>query len=154
MNRDIAYQKLGDYLSRQKLKSTQQRKDIVDAFLQMQSRHVTIEELLEACRKTNAGIGYATVYRTLKLLVEAGIAEERQFQSGPAQFELESENHHDHLICTHCNRIVEFENARIESLQEKVAKDYKFELNSHKLMLYGVCQGMKKHGVCSYENDK
>lgn len=150
MNRDLAYQKLNEHLSKHQLKNTQQRKDIIDAFLELQGQHLTIDQLLEACRKTNPAIGYATVYRTLKLLVEAGIAEERQFQSGQAQFELESDQHHDHLICTHCNRIIEFENPQIEKLQDEVAKNLGFELKNHKMMLYGECLGMKKNGECSF----
>ena len=139
MNKELAYQKLNEHLSKHQLKNTQQRKDIIDAFLELQGQHLTIDQLLEACRKTNPNIGYATVYRTLKLLVEAGIAEERQFQSGQAQFELESEHHHDHLICTQCDRIIEFENENIESLQDQVAKEFGFELTNHKMILYGVC---------------
>lgn len=152
MNKDEAHQKLNDHLSKHQLKNTQQRKDIVDAFLKLQGQHVTIDELLEACRKTNPAIGYATVYRTLKLLIDAGIAEQRQFQSGQSQFELESDKHHDHLICTHCNRIIEFENKKIESLQDQVAKDFSFELSHHKMMLYGVCSGLKKTGVCTFDS--
>lgn len=144
MNKDLAYQKLNEHLSKHQLKNTQQRKDIIDAFLELQGQHLTIDQLLEACRKTNPGIGYATVYRTLKLLVEAGIAEERQFQSGQAQFELESEHHHDHLVCTQCNRIIEFENEKIEWLQEQVAKEFGFLLTNHKMILYGLCADCQK----------
>lgn len=134
-----AYKKLDDYLAKNQLKNTQQRKDIVDAFLTMKDKHVTIDELLEESRKINDRIGYATVYRTLKLLVDAGIAEQNQFQDGPTQFELESDEHHDHLVCTQCNKIIEFQNAKIESLQETVAKQYNFKLTGHKMILYGIC---------------
>ncbi len=143
MNKELAYQKLNEHLSKHQLKNTQQRKDIIDAFLELQGRHLTIDQLLEACRKTNPNIGYATVYRTLKLLVEAGIAEQRQFQSGQSQFELESDHHHDHLICTQCDQIIEFENENIESLQEQVAKEFGFVLTTHKMILYGVCADCK-----------
>ena len=151
MNRDDVYQKLNAHLSQHQLKTTKQRQDIVDAFLKLHGQHVTIDELLAECRKSNPAIGYATVYRTLKLLVEAGIAEQRQFQSGQSQFELESEHHHDHLVCTHCNRILEFENDRIEALQRKVADDFNFALTGHKMILYGVCKGLDQNGVCSFD---
>jgi Fur family ferric uptake transcriptional regulator len=91
------------------------------------------------------------VYRTLMLLVDAGIASQRHFQEGQSLFELASDDHHDHLICTHCNRIIEFENESIEKLQDKVASKFKFVLTGHRMELYGTCEGMKTRGTCSYE---
>lgn len=151
MERDDVYKKLDTYLNKNQLKNTKQRQNIIDTFLNMKTKHVTIEELLNEVRKKHKKVGYATVYRTLKLLVEAGIAEQRQFQDGQSQFELESDHHHDHLICTHCDKIIEFENPVIESLQHDVAHGFAFELTGHKMELYGVCQGLKKNGVCSFD---
>jgi len=70
-------------------------------------------------RKSNPSIGYATIYRTLKLLAESGLAEERRFENGFTRFEYKNPNaHHDHLICIDCGCIFEFENESIEALQE------------------------------------
>ena len=151
MDRKEIDEKLSAYLTKNRLKSTNQRDAIVEAFLHMNGKHVTIEELLSAVRKKNAAIGYATVYRTLMLLVDAGIASQRHFQEGQSLFELASADHHDHLICTHCNRIIEFENESIEKLQGKVASQFKFVLTGHRMELYGTCEGMKAKGICSYE---
>ena len=149
------FKKLQIYLSKKNLKSTTQRDAIIKAFLAMNGKHVTIEELLEAVRKDNAAIGYATVYRTLMLLVDAGIASQRRFQEGHSLFELTSENHHDHLICTACHKIIEFENDAIEKLQDKIAAQFNFVLSGHRMELYGVCDGMKKSGICNFkDNDK
>lgn len=146
-------QKLSDYLSTNQLKSTKQRDLIVDTLFENDDKHVTIDELLEEVRKTNDSIGYATVYRTLMLLVDAKIAHQRQFHDGQSRFELNLAHHHDHLICLDCNRIVEFENDTIETLQEEIAENQGFELATHKMELYGHCQQLKKQGKCPHHKD-
>ena len=104
-------------LAEKGLKSTIQREAILDAFLKSKE-HVSIEGLLALVRKKNSRIGYATVYRTLKLLTECDIACERDFGDGQTRFEhVKGGGHHDHLICVKCWGITEFENQKIESLQ-------------------------------------
>jgi Fur family ferric uptake transcriptional regulator len=135
---------LNEYLSRHNLKSTHQRDTIIDVFFNLKNKHVKIEELLEFVRKVDSKIGYATVYRTLLLLVQAGLAEQSHFNDGQSRFEAVSEHHHDHLICTECGKISEFENETIEELQEAIAKKMKFKLTGHKMELYGVCAECQK----------
>jgi Fur family ferric uptake transcriptional regulator len=85
-------------------------------------------------------VSVATVYRTMKLLAESGLAVARRFDDGQTRYEPSGHgDHHDHLICNACGRIVEFENARIEELQLRVARNHGFEVESHKLELYGRC---------------
>ncbi len=82
-----------------------------------------------------------TVYRTLRLLVECGLASARQFGDGHTRFEIAGErHHHDHLICTRCRTIVEFENDRIEQMQDMVARRHGFVVTHHKMELYGLCK--------------
>lgn len=132
-------QKFRDYLAKQGLKSTRQREIILDAFLSSPS-HLSIEELYLKLRRQHPNIGYATVYRTLKLFAECGIAEERHFGDGQTRYEsCGAEEHHDHLICTECGAIIEFEDSRIEKLQEEVAREHGFTIASHRLELYGLC---------------
>lgn len=132
---------LSAYLAGQGLKSTRQRDRILEVFVAA-GRHLSAEELYLLIRKSDKGIGYATVYRTLKLLAEAGLAHERRFEDGITRFEYNAaEGHHDHLICTRCGRIIEFENEQIEELQRVVARKNKFLVDSHKLELYGLCEG-------------
>jgi Fur family transcriptional regulator, ferric uptake regulator len=127
------------YMVKKGLRSTDQRKLIVETFFRSDN-HVSIEELLAEVRASDPRVGYATVYRTLKLLTECGVANERRFGDGLTRYELADETtHHDHLICVECGDIVEFEESRIEDLQEKVARKYGFELRSHKHELYGIC---------------
>ena len=106
------------YLERKGLKTTQQREAIVDAFLRS-SGHVALEDLLSSARRKYPRVGLATVYRTVKLLEEAGIAEARHFGPGQTLYEVaEGRAHHDHLICEACGFIIEFESDEIEQLQE------------------------------------
>ncbi len=134
-----AAEQLTEYLAGQGLKSTQQRDEILKVFVGA-GRHVSAEELYALVKKTHPGIGYATVYRTLKLFASAGLAEERRFEDGFTRYEYRaSDGHHDHLICTRCGTIIEFENARIEELQQDVARKNKFLVQNHKLELYGLC---------------
>lgn len=121
------------------LRSTEQRRLIVDHFFRA-SGHETIDTLLEAVRATDAHIGYATVYRTMKMLVESGVANEQRFGDGFTRYELnDTATHHDHLICSGCGRIDEFEEPLIEELQERVARRYGYTLMDHKLELHGLC---------------
>ncbi len=131
-----------EYLQTHRLNTTQQRELIVDYFFKSHE-HVSIDDLLARVRTRNAKVGYATVYRTLKLLVEAGLAIQRQFGDGQARFELAGE-HHDHLICTQCGLIIEFEDDEIEALQDKVADRFGFNVERHRHELYGKCKDCRQ----------
>lgn len=127
------------YLQEQGLKSTRQREIILDAFLKA-SAHSSTEELYLKIRRKHKNIGYATVHRTLKLFADCGIAAERHFGDGTTRFEAtHASEHHDHLICTRCGAILEFEEPRIEKLQQQIAEQHGFTISSHRLELYGSC---------------
>lgn len=128
-----------DYLARKRLKNTSQRMIILKAFLKQDS-HLSTEDFYLKLRKKHPGIGYATVHRTLKLFAECGIASERNFGDGQMRFEVCYANaHHDHLVCTACGKIIEFENQQIEQLQIDVAREHNFSIRDHRLELYGLC---------------
>lgn len=130
---------LQKYLHEKGLKSTVQRDDIVDAFFKTNT-HISLEELLKKVKRKNPKIGYATVYRTMKLLTECGIALERQFGDGRTRYEhIPDDSHHDHCICVRCGKIMEFENQKIEHLQKEIADKLDFTVMNHKLELYGFC---------------
>lgn len=127
------------FLADHNLKSTTQRDFILDVFLSTE-RHVSTEELYRLVTKKNAKIGYATVHRTLKLLKACGLAMERQFGDGYIRYErAEKSEHHDHIICTNCGEILEFEEKEIERLQEDVARRHNYAIFRHRLELYGLC---------------
>jgi len=135
---------LSAYMERKGLRSTSQRRLVSQVFFS-NNGHLSIDEMLALVRQQDPKVGYATVYRTLKLLVECGLASERQFDDTVTRFErAQGDSHHDHLICLQCKRIVEFEDAEIERLQEALAKRYGFSLISHKHELYGLCDDCGK----------
>ena len=139
MGKSNSKSKFKDFLLTQGLKSTNQRELILAEFLRA-GAHLSTEELYLRLRKKNPRIGYATVHRTLKLFAECGIAEQRHFGDGQARYETsDRDEHHDHLICLSCGKIVEFEDPRIEELQVEVAGEHGFFIERHRLELYGCC---------------
>ncbi len=138
--KEVAFQK---FIQQEGLKTTKQRNTIVSVFFKMKG-HISVEELLRQVKQVNAKIGYATVYRTLHLLVRSGLVEERRFGDGLSRYEGHSEvEHHDHMICQNCGKIFEFFNPDLEKLQEKLAEENKFTIYRHRLELYGECQDKK-----------
>lgn len=130
---------LNRYIAKNGLKSTRQRTLILEIFYSA-GGHLSAEELLELVRVEDPKISQATVYRTLRLLTECGLAEPRNFGGdGQTRYEIASDDHHDHLICTQCGDIVEFEDPEIEALQERVAEAHRFQMTHHKMELYGIC---------------
>jgi Fur family transcriptional regulator, ferric uptake regulator len=120
------------------LKVTNQRLLILDIVRNGLS-HFTAQDIFEKVVDRNPDIGFATVYRFLRTLSEHSYVTEVRMGGMPARYEWASKRHHDHLTCTSCSEIVEFENTEIERLQEKVAKQFGFQLTHHVLELYGIC---------------
>ncbi len=126
------------------LRLTEQRKAIINHFC-CEGKHYSVEELYTELKHRIPHIGHATVYRTMQLLVDAGIAAERRFKDDITRYEPARRNaHHDHMICLRCGRIIEFTYKRIEQLQQEAAKRHNFHAVSHKLELYGYCEDCAK----------
>jgi Fur family ferric uptake transcriptional regulator len=139
-----ARERLASWIASRGLKATRQREVIVDAFF-AQAGHLSVEDLLHKAKERDPTIGAATVYRTMKILTDAGLASARHFEGGQTRYEAALDrHHHDHLICTSCGNIIEFENERIEALQESVADEHGFTVTHHKLELYGLCKVCKE----------
>lgn len=128
---------LKQHLAKHNLKLTRQRQNILQTFLKIE--HITAEQMYQLLAKKDRQIGLATVYRTLRLLCETGLAQEQHFGSQTQYDNVSHKGHHDHLICTSCGKIVEFENCQIERLQEEVASRNGFTIHTHRLELYGFC---------------
>ena len=137
-NVDDLRSRLRTHAQRHGLKSST-RRDLILETLSTLRRHVTAEELLRAVRTRDPRVGAATIYRTLRILQDSGIVTERHFEGGATQFELVGDHHHDHLICTQCKTIVEFEDDMVEAYQDRIAAAHGFELHSHRHELYGLC---------------
>ncbi|OFZ31762.1 MAG: transcriptional repressor [Bdellovibrionales bacterium RIFCSPHIGHO2_01_FULL_40_29] len=125
------------------LKITEQRMLILrclhDAEVQSGERHVTAQELFEKVAAVDSSVGFATVYRFLRNLAEKKFVTEVRMGGQSSRYELTTQHHHDHLTCTSCGKICEFENPKIEKLQSQVADHFGFILTSHILELYGLC---------------
>ncbi len=126
-------------LREQGIRLTEQRQLIVRravAYL-----HFTAEGLVKDVRDFDSSIARGTVYRTIALLQEAGVVEKHDFRYGPPNYEVTfAKAHHDHLMCVHCGEIIEFQEPRIETIQDEVVKRYGYELVSHTHKLYGLCR--------------
>lgn len=137
MAHEVEQRSLSRYLEEHNLKHTQQRDAILVAFLEA-TGHITSEEIHNRVRVGHPNIGYTTVYRTMKLLCDAGLASERHFEEGVTLYEIEHE-HHDHLVCLRCGKIIEFECEMIEKTQLEIANRYRFRILRHRHELYGHC---------------
>src|SRR5262245_51533867 len=130
---------LSEYLVQHGLKRSTQREVILDAFLRA-GTHVSVEDLLRIVKRRDPAVGRTTIYRTLKLFQEAGLASELLVGS-EARFEpLWNRDHHDHLVCVSCGEIIEFQSPEIEQLQDQIADGLGFVIEGHRHTIFGRCQ--------------
>jgi len=129
-----------DSLRADRLKFTPQRLSVLEEIISNES-HRECEKIYLALTKRGSNVSRATVYRTMDILVKNGFARKIEFGDGRARYESKiNSQHHDHLVCTSCGRIVEFLNQDIEDIQEQIAKDYHFKLQRHIHQLFGICK--------------
>jgi Fur family ferric uptake transcriptional regulator len=127
------------YLVKNHLKRSEQREVILETFLRAQG-HVSVDDLLQIVQKRRPDIGRTTVYRTLKLLREAGLASELDLQ-GETRFEPDyNRAHHDHFICNSCGAIFEFMNDEVERIQDEIALSLGFTIEGHRHQIFGQCR--------------
>ncbi|HEV2802684.1 MAG TPA: Fur family transcriptional regulator [Pyrinomonadaceae bacterium] len=127
------------HIQRAGLKRTAQRDLILEVFLRTEE-HLSSEDLYRLVQKEDPEIGQTTVYRTLKLLTEAGLAREVRFGDGRTRYEHNYKHpHHDHLICTDCGKTIEFYSEELEAIQESIAAKHGFESTHHTLRMFGTC---------------
>jgi len=132
------------HLKRVGLKHTEQRDTILHTFLETRD-HLSTDQLFRLVRKKDAKIGFTTVYRTLKLLAECGLASEVAFHDGVARYEhqFNRRNHH-HMVCTECGVSVEFFLPEVGKLEEEIARKYRFDVTRHTFQIYGLCEDCRK----------
>ncbi len=129
------------------LKQTAQRNTILHTFLETRE-HLSTDELYGLVRRKDAKIGYTTVYRTLKLLAECGLASEVEFHDGKARFEHQyNRRSHHHMICTGCGSSVEFFSAEVERLEREIGRKYRYDTTRHTFQIYGLCEDCRKHSA-------
>jgi len=122
---------------------SKQREQILKTFMKARS-HLAIDDLYNAVRKKNPRIGLATVYRTMKVICDCGLAEEVDFGDGLRRFEHKYQHqHHHHLVCIKCGRVIEVRSGQIESLQKKLAKQHNFAPTRDTMKIFGLCSKCK-----------
>lgn len=136
------------FIQTNRLKSSR-RRDLIFENIVQTSNHFTVDQIYQQMLAIDPGIGIATVYRTIRLLVDCGILMEHTFGEKRGFFEViaTEHQHHDHLICTHCGRIFEFHSPTIEMDQQRVAQQYQFKIENHKLEIYGICQQCQQQQI-------
>jgi len=132
------------HIQKKGLKRTSQRELILDVFLRTEE-HLSNEDLYQLVKKEDPTVGQTTVYRTLKLLTEAGLAREVRFGDGRTHYEHNYKHqHHDHMICSECGKIIEFFSAELEAIQDQMAAKHDFEIRQHLLRMIGVCADCRR----------
>ncbi len=121
------------------LKATQPRLRILAILERDPGHHMSAEDVYRSLIETGDDVGLATVYRVLTQFEAAGLVIRHHFEEGRAVFELESGNHHDHLVCMHCGTVTEFIDETIEQRQQMVADKFGFKISDHSLVMYGEC---------------
>ncbi|ADU91172.1 ferric iron uptake transcriptional regulator [Taylorella equigenitalis] len=132
---------MSDYqeLQNKGLKATYPRLKILDLFRNSETRHLTAEDVFRLLSAEHVDIGLATIYRVLTQFEQAGLLMRNQFDSTKSVFELNDNEHHDHMVCVSCGKVEEFIDESMEVAQRKVADHYGFELLDHTMTIYGVC---------------
>lgn len=121
------------------LKVTLPRIKILELLENATDHHLSAEDIYKTLLAQGEDVGLATVYRVLTQFEAAGIIERHHFENNHSVFEIMQEDHHDHIVCQSCGRVMEFTNPVIEAEQHRVAAELGFELTGHSLNLYGYC---------------
>src|SRR6266403_4669649 len=137
------------FLAHKNLRITSQRQAIVDTVFGT-DKHFTAEQLLEWSRQRDKSVSRATVYRTLPLLTESGLVREMDFGKDYKFYDpnYAEHPHHNHIICQDCEKIVEFDSAKIEKLENEITHRLGFSVKTHRLQITASCQELKKLGTC------
>jgi Fur family ferric uptake transcriptional regulator len=139
------------YLRDHSLPVTQQREAVAAAVF-FADRHVSVTEIEQALAEQREHVGKATVYRTLELLVTAGLIQEHDFGEGFKRYEpLAARGYHEHLICVRCGRVVEFANERLERMSTLIAEEHGFRHHHHRWEIYGVCRECQRRDAATLQ---
>ena len=118
------------------LKVTVPRKRILELLEEAGNKHVTADDIYRVLMKAGEDVGLATVYRVLNQFEAAGLVVKHNFEGGQAFYELDSGDHHDHMVCVETGRVIEFSNTEIERLQAEIAAEHGFDIVDHSLVIY------------------
>lgn len=126
------------------LKVTLPRVKILQILEGSEDKHFSAEDVYKALIEADEDVGLATVYRVLTQFETAGLVMRHHFEGGHSVFELNTDDHHDHIVCTKCGKVEEFFDEMIEQQQEKIAEKLGFSITDHSLYIYGICPSCQK----------
>ena len=139
MDHETVIEEFRSYLREHNLPVTPQRLAVAEVLL-LRDRHFTVDEIEQELRARGIPVGTATVYRTLEVLVRSGLVVERDFGEGFKRYESSrGMPEHEHLLCTVCGRVVEFQDERLDRMSTLLAQAHGFATRSHRLVIYGTC---------------
>jgi Fur family ferric uptake transcriptional regulator len=143
-------QRFIEFLAGKRLRLTSQRRTIIDTAFST-SQHFTAEQLLSWAQRQDRSVSRATVYRTLPLLTESGLVREMDFGKDYKFYDPNYADHprHNHIICQDCDKIVEFESASLERIENKITQRLGFSPQSHRLQISARCEELKRRGTCA-----
>ena len=118
------------------LKATLPRLRILEILEASTEQHLSAEDVYKALIDTGEDVGLATIYRVLTQFEAAGIVQRHNFDGGHAVFEIASDHHHDHMVCTDSGEVIEFVDEEIERRQREIVEAHGYELQDHSLVLY------------------
>lgn len=126
------------------LKVTTPRIKILEMLEKADPHHLSAEEVYQRLKASGDDVGLATVYRVLTQFASAGLVVRHNFEGGHSVFELDQGEHHDHLVCVNCGKVVEFVDEEIENRQTQIAESHEFKITDHNLTIYGLCGTCQK----------
>lgn len=132
-----------DQLKAAGLKITTPRVKILELLAESETQHLSAEDIYTQLSQADANLSLATIYRVLTQFESAGLVIRHNFEEGYSVFELNQGEHHDHLVCSKCRKVIEFHDEVIETRQLDIAKKYGFEMTDHSLNIYGICSDCK-----------
>jgi Fur family ferric uptake transcriptional regulator len=142
-NTDIALERFVNHLKRHGLKMTRERRLILREIFSS-DEHFEAEDLLMRFRTRREKVSRATIYRTFDLLNRAGLIKKSDFGENHYHYERSTgEDHHDHMICRRCGKVIEFSHPELEKLKEKICREQGFEMSSHSLQIFGYCKSCR-----------
>ncbi len=149
-NAKLAKERFVEFLAQRDLRLTAPRRAIIDTVFNTR-QHFTAEQLLEWSRRRDKSVSRATVYRTLPLLTQSGLVREMDFGKDFKYYDPNYAAHprHNHIVCQDCQKIIEFESEKLESLEEEISRRLGFTVTSHRLQVIAHCQEFQRTGKCS-----
>jgi Fur family ferric uptake transcriptional regulator len=137
-------ERLREYLRSRRLRMTPERRWVLQGVLSREG-HFDADELLAFLHRRHMPVSRATLYRTLEHLTASGLVKMHRFGRGHALFEhIYGRQHHDHMVCDRCGKVIEFVNEEIERLQDEVCHAHGFAATNHVMQIFGICSGCQK----------